>query len=166
MSKKTYIISLPLLLLTVAALTGCIRGVTGDSLAPVGEQVEESDHVSVDEQVQESDSHVAVDPRVEEALKTDESIKVLISLGRPAGPVSEWTDLERRENAARRQDAVLASLTDDDFRLTQAFEDVAAISGYITTTGLEILRNHPDVTGIGRSQGEPMRDIILDSDGE
>ena len=166
MNKKTYLIVLPLLVLAISLLAGCIRGVTGDSLSPEAEQVEESS------------SHVAVDPRVEEALKMDESISVLISLRDideiASVPMSEWDeemflaidwDL-RAKHAQEVQAVVRAALGPEDATNVIGFKTSPALGATITASGLKILRNHPDVTGIGRAVGEPTNDMIMDSDGE
>ena len=164
MNTKTYRIVLPLLLLSIAALAGCIRGITGDSPAPV------------DDMAQDGASHVSVDPRVEEALEVDESIKVLISLRDldelMAVPIAEWTeelvlgidwDL-RAQHAQEVQANVRSVLGPEDATRVIGFQTMPALGATITASGLEILRNHPDVVAIGRSAGEPMNDMIVDDD--
>ncbi len=166
MNRKTYLIALPLLLLAIGAIIGCIRGATADS------------PTLVDEQADDGGSHVDVDPRVEEALEVDESIEVLISLRDldeiDTVPMSEWDeemflaidwDL-RAKHAQEVQAVVRAALGPEDATNVIGFKTSPALGATITASGLKILRNHPDVTGIGRAVGEPTNDLTLDSDGE
>ncbi len=94
-----------------------------------------------------------IDPAVLEALETQAEAEVLISLKELDLPMAEWTTEMRRQNAAERQAQVLAVLTESDFTLTRQFEISAALGGYLTESGLQILTNHPDVVGIAVSRG-------------
>lgn len=144
MNTRAYLFVLPVLLLAVAVI-GCIRNVEGDSEA-VAEQ---------------GASHVSVDPRVEEALEKDESIKVLISLRDldelEAVPMAEWTeellsgiDWDLRAQHAQEVQAIVRSvLGPEDATEVTGFLTIPALGATITASGLEKLRNHPDVTGIG-----------------
>ena len=146
MNTRTYLIVLPLLL-SIAAMIGCIRNVAGDS----------------DAVVEQGASHVTVDPRVEEALEVDESIRVLISLRDldelMAVPIAEWTeelvlgidwDL-RAQHAQEVQANVRSVLGPEDATRVIGFQTMPALGATITASGLEILRNHPDVVAIGAS---------------
>ena len=146
MNKRAYLMALPLLLLAVGVI-GCIRDVAGDS----------------DAIVEQGASHVNVDPRVEEALEVDESIRVLISLRDldelMAVPIAEWTedlllgidwDL-RAQHAQEVQANVRSALGPEDATRVVGFETMPALGARITASGLEILRNHPDVVAIGAS---------------
>ncbi len=148
MNKRTYLMALPLLLLAVGVI-GCIRNVAGDS----------------DAVVEQGASHVNVDPRVEEALEVDESVKVLISLRDldelAAVPIDEWTkelllgidwDLRAR-HAQEVQANVRSVLGPEDATRVVGFQTIPALGATITASGLEKLRNHPDVVAIASALG-------------
>ena len=91
MKKKTSLIILPLLLIAVAALAGCIRGVTGDSLVLLGEQDVPGDsaatsdtHLPAGPHVMVID-HVSVDPRLVADLEEEEWVSVFINIRFPPG---------------------------------------------------------------------------------
>ena len=122
MDIKRYLFVLPAVLLAVAAV-GCIRGVGGDT-GPI------------------------IDPNVYELLEQDGEVKVLVSLRNLPGPVSEWDLAERDVHTAQMRANVLSVLTEDDIR--EPWESKgSAIGGYITASGLEKLRTHPDVIAVG-----------------
>ncbi len=152
MNKRTYLMALPLLLLVVAVV-GCIRGVTGDSPVPVGDQA------------QDGASHVTVDPRVEESLEESEWVSVYISIGAPPGfelPSYElyesdpdaykeiilgW-DLDVYDQLrAERRANVLSALGPD-------YQQRLHAGDFVTASGLEKLRNHPYVVAVLWPTGE------------
>ncbi len=102
---------------------------------------------------------MSVDPRVEEALKTDEWVPVGISIGSPPGfelPSNEllesgkdaykeiilgW-DLELYDQLrAERRASVLAALGSD-------YKQVWNADDHINAAGLEKLRNHPYMSNV------------------
>ena len=125
MNTRTYLIALLLLLLAVGVV-GCIRGAAGGTPA-------------------------FIDPALLEALEEVDEVRVLVSLRTLDSPVSEW-DLEdlaehHRLSAVVRAN-VISVLNEDDMRDIRE-SSAAAISGYITKSGVEKLRTHPDVVDIG-----------------
>ncbi len=148
MNTRRYLIVLPLFLVAVG-VTGCIRGVAGDS----------------DAVVEQGASHVIVAASVEEALQQDESVLVLISLRDidelMAVPNAEWTrefllgidfDL-RAQHAQEVQASVRSALGPEDATDVNGFKTVPALGARITASGLEKLRNHPDVVHVARAGG-------------
>ncbi len=95
----------------------------------------------------------AIDPNVIEGLEAQSQVEVLISLKGPDAPIEEWTRELQETNAAERQARVLAELSDKDFTLQHLLEATAALSGFLTKSGLDKLANHPDVTGIAMASG-------------
>ena len=166
MNKHTCLIITALLLLSVA-LIGCIRGVEGDSPAPLSDQAEPAP-------AQDGDSHVNVGSGVEEALEAGDSVKVLISLRDVdelmAVPIAEWDrelllgiDMdERARHAQEVQDNVRSALGPEDATGIVELEGMPALGATITASGLEILRHHPDVVGIGLALGVPFDDMIVE----
>ncbi len=126
MNTRPYLIALPLLLLAVGALIGCIRDAAGGTTA-------------------------FIDPALLEALEEVDEVRVLVSLRTLDTPVSEW-DLEDLAEHRRLGDLaranVISVLNEDDMRDIREFTS-AAIGGYITKSGVEKLRTHPDVVDIG-----------------
>ena len=125
MNTKTYLIALPLLLLAVSVVA-CVRGVAGETTA-------------------------IIDPALIAALEEVDEVRVLVSLRTLDSPVSEW-DLEDLAEHRRLGDLaranVISVLNEDDMRDIREFSG-AAIAGYITKSGVEKLRTHPDVIDIG-----------------
>ena len=125
MNTRTYLIALPLLLLAVGVV-GCIRDAAGGTTA-------------------------FIDPALLEALEEVDEVRVLVSLRTLDSPVSEW-DLEDLAEHRRLGDLaranVISVLNEDDMRDIREFSG-AAIAGYITKSGVEKLRTHPDVIDIG-----------------
>lgn len=171
MNKKTYLIILPLLVLAVAALTGCIRGVTGDSLAPLGEHDVTGDsgatsdtHLPNDAHVMVVD-HVSVDPRLVADLEESEWVSVRIVIAMPPG--FEWVegphddayvenvkamDSERWERFDQGRAEYRAEA------LTELGSDYKEVDhgDHINAAGLEKLRNSVlYVTRVGGSYDDP-----------
>ena len=125
MNTRTYLIALLLLLLAVGVV-GCIRGAAGGTTA-------------------------IIDPALIAALEEVDEVRVLVSLRTLDSPVSEW-DLEDLAEHRRLGDLaranVISVLNEDDMRDIREFSG-AAIAGYITKSGVEKLRTHPDVIDIG-----------------
>lgn len=157
MNKKTFLIVLPLLLLTIGAFAGCIRGVEGDSPAPVGEQDVTSDtHLpNVNLHTIEGD-HVSVDPRVVEDLEEEEWVSVYIEMSFPPGfvaytgqprevyeeIVAAW-DMELYDQLRAERRANLVSALGPDLEQRRAAGD------FINASGLEKLRISPYVSWVG-----------------
>ena len=148
MTRRSCLLTITIMLGLIGILSGCIRGAEGDSAA-VAEQ---------------GTSHVTVDPRVEEALTENESVKVLISLRDldelEAVPMAEWTeellsgidwDL-RAQHAQEVQAIVRAALGPEDATQIVGFETLPGLAATITASGLEILRNHPYVAAVGAAE--------------
>ena len=89
------------------------------------------------------DPEVIVGEGVEEALEHAPRVEVFISLEEGA------IDHGRKTTVRDRQVRVLAVLTEADFELLEDFDGAAsALSGWLTSSGLEKLRRHPDVAAV------------------
>ena len=155
MNKRTYVIVVPLLLLAAGLLVGCIRGVTGDSLSPEAEQNGNSDtHLPTNPHLIEDD-HVTVDPRLLELLEESEWVRVGIAIPMPPG--FEWAE-------GPHDDAYIENVRTTDWDLFDQLRaerkaHIAAWLGsdleqrlpgqWINAAGVEKMRNHPFVRGIG-----------------
>lgn len=114
-------------------------------------------------QLQET-STVAIDSRIAPEIERDGEIKVLISLRDidelRAVPHAEWTrelvrgiDFDRRAQHAQEVQAIVrAALGPEDATEVTGFKTMPGLGATITASGLEILRIHPDVTGIGAAE--------------
>ena len=113
-------------------------------------------------QLQETTTTI-VDSRLAPEIERDGQIKVLISLRDldelMAVPIAEWTeemvlgidwDLRAR-HAQEVQANVRSALGPEDATEVNGFETMPALGANITASGLEKLRNHPDVVAIGAS---------------
>ncbi len=111
-------------------------------------------------QLQETSTTV-IDSRIAPEIEREGEIKVLISLRDideiMAVPMSEWDeemfssidwDL-RAQHAQEVQAVVRAVLGPEDASEVTGFKTMPGLGATITALGLEKLRNHPDVTGIG-----------------
>ncbi len=89
-----------------------------------------------------------------------------------AVPIAEWTEElvlgidwdVRAQHAQEVQANVRSALGPEDATDVTGFKTMPALGANITASGLEKLRNHPDVVAIGRSAGEPMNDMDVDDD--
>ena len=86
---------------------------------------------------------------------------VLVSLEPKGEPLPESTHvrsemhqrwLERDAAVRKLQDRVLSALTADDLWLWTDLGGGSGFAGYINRQGLERLRKHPEVTGIGLNE--------------
>lgn len=93
------------------------------------------------------DSEVIVGEGVEEALQQAQRVEVFISLKEGA------YDQGRKTTARDRQLRILAALTEEDFELLNDFDGASALSGWLTSSGLEKLRVHPDVAAVALDLG-------------
>ena len=177
MNKKTYIIVLPLLVLAVAALAGCIRTVTG-----LGDQdlTGERDVLSDDHRVDISivihtveGDHVSVDPRLLEELEESEWAEVYYELSMPPGyefltgpfddafeEAVETTDWELFDQLRAEREADVQAWLGTDLELR--------MPGYwMTAAGVEKIRIHPFVAFIGPEDmfGLRTEEMVMDSDG-
>lgn len=156
MKRKTYLIVLPLLLLAIGLLTGCIRGVTGDSLTPGGEPAVTSDtHLGTDPHVIEGD-HVTVDPRLPEVLEESEWAQLFFYLRDPPGFEFPSYELSQSDEVAyieilRGMDMELYDQLRAERRadvlsvLGVDYQQLGNAGAQITASGLEKLRHHPYV---------------------
>ena len=156
MNKRTYVIVLPLLLLAAGLLVGCIRGVTGDSLSPEAEQNGNSDtHLPIDPHLIEGD-HVPVDHRIVKDLEESEWVEV--NIGIKLTPEFAWVsgphddayvehvrtmDWDLYDQVRAERKAEIVSALGSDYR------QVWNAGDHINVAGLEKLRNHPYVSGVG-----------------
>ncbi len=111
-------------------------------------------------QLQETTTTV-IDSRLAPEIERDGEVKVLISLrdldDLMAVPISEWTkelllgiDWDLRAQHAREVQANVRSvLGPEDATRAVEFKTIPALGATITASGLEKLRNHPDVVAIG-----------------
>lgn len=167
MNTRTHLIALPLLLLAMGALAGCIRNVEGDYLAPVSEQNMTSDtHLPTDSHTL-SDNHMTVDPRLLERFEESEWVRVSIGITfAPEYQIVTGPHDDAYEEFVRTLDW---ELFDQD--RADRWADVVSALGidfqqrfpgtWITASGLEKLRNHPFVFGVGPygiDPIEPMND--------
>ncbi len=138
MNTKTYLIALPLLLLAVGVVA-CVRGVAGGTTA-------------------------IIDPALLEALEEVDEVRVLVSLRTLDTPVSEWDldDLAEHERLSAVVRANVISILDEDDMRDIRESSAAAIGGYITKSGVEKLRTHPDVVAIGMTGLGEYSTAVLD----
>ena len=142
MKRKTYLLTIPIMLLLLAVLAGCIRDVAGEV-------------------------QVYVDPDIEAALEKSEWTQVYVNLTRPPGfelPGPEATEDTFRDFweswdwdvfeqlSAEVRARILADLGPEDFVLLGEFRG-PAFGGDISASGLEKLRNHPDAVAINWAWG-------------
>ena len=178
MDKKTYLIILPLLVLAVAALTGCIRGVTGDSLAPLGEHDVTGDsgatsdtHLPHVDAHSNAGRHVSVDPRLVADLEEEEWVPVIFETAMPPG--FEWAegphDEAYKENVKTMDWDLYHQLREERWAdVVSALGTDIRIGGgiFINAAGLEKLRNSVSyMTWVGGSYDASWSAIVLDSDG-
>ena len=117
----------------------------------------------VEAQLQETTT-VAIDSRIAPEIERDGEIKVLISLRDideiASVPMSEWDeemflaidwDLRAR-HAQEIQAVVRAALGPEDATEITGFRTMPGLGATINASGLEKLRNHPDVTSIGAAE--------------
>ena len=102
-----------------------------------------------------------IDSRLSPVIERDGAVKALISLRDldelVAVPISEWTkelllgiDWDLRAQHAREVQASVRSVLGlEDAREVTGFQTIPALGATITASGLEKLRNHPDVVAIG-----------------
>lgn len=88
-----------------------------------------------------------VDEKVQMALQEKQQATVLVklreqSLAKNAAPV------ERMQQIQRLQEAVLSTLTAEDFQLRYRYQTVAGFSGVLFESGLQKLLTHPEVEKI------------------
>ncbi len=159
MKSRLYLTLIPVLLLLAVGVIGCIRGVTGDSPAPVGEQA------------QDGGSHVTVDPRVEEALEEAEWVSVYIGIGTPPG--FELPSYELYESDPDAYEAIILAWDLDVYDQLRSERRANVLSAlgpdyqqrlnegdFITASGLEKLRNHPYVVSVLWPTGELAEDTL------
>ena len=114
-------------------------------------------------QLQET-STAGVDPWLAAEIERDGQVKVLISLRDTdyiaSVPMAEWTkekfeaiDWDLRARHAQEVQAIVrAALGPEDGTEVIGFKTMPALGATITASGLEILRDHPDVTSIGAAE--------------
>ena len=156
MNKKTYIIVLPLLVLAVAALVGCIRTVTGDSAAPADEQEVTGDSGATSDTHRPhllnahsiTGRHVTVDPRTVAEIEEEEWVNVIIEMAFP--PEFEWAagphDESWDEDIKTMDWDLYFQLREERWdELVSALGPDIRIGGghFINAAGLEKLRNSP-----------------------
>ncbi len=114
-------------------------------------------------QLQETTTTI-IDTRLAPVIERDGEIKVLISLRDldelMAVPIAEWTrelvlgiDFDLRARHAQEvQASVRSVLGKEDATELTGFKTMPGLSATITASGLEKLRNHPDVMAIGAAE--------------
>ena len=91
---------------------------------------------------------------VTDALARDGSVSVMIMLHVPPSMQDKPTDtVGAREEIARLQDEVLASLEPSDFRLSIRYENVPALAGRLYSSGLAKLEKHPRIQRVDADVG-------------
>ena len=157
MNTRTYVIVLPLLL-SIAALIGCIRNVAGDSDAPAEDLDVTSDvHNPYAGSHLIDDDHVTVDPRVLEELEESEWVEVHIEIRLPPG--FELPSLELLESDREAYEEIILGWDLDVYDQLNAERRANVISAlgpdlerragyFISASGLEKLRNHPYVGSV------------------
>ena len=108
-------------------------------------------------------SDVDVQPEVTAALAQAPTVNVIISL-RTAQPPTGLDLAALKREVSVKQGNVLNALSAPDFTVGRLYDAVPAIAGRISTAGLKILANHPDVAAIeidGRVQASLTESVPL-----